>query len=185
MLIGTRQCGKTTLAQQVAASIKIKAHYISADSPTPLTPTWLEQQWEVARLLSKKSSKGALLILDEIQKIHGWPEVVKKLWDEDKANKINLKVMILGSSPLLIQKGLTETLAGRFELIPLYHWSYKEMKEAFGWDLDKYIYFGGYPGSAKLINDEERWANYIRDSLIETAVSRLQELISSLYSANY
>lgn len=172
VLIGPRQCGKTTLAQQVASSIKIKTHYISADSPTPLTPTWLEQQWEVARLLSKKSSKGALLILDEIQKIHGWSEVVKKLWDEDKANKINLKVMILGSSPLLIQKGLTESLAGRFELIPLYHWSYKEMKEAFGWDLDKYIYFGGYPGSAKLINDEERWSNYIRDSLIETTISR-------------
>lgn len=172
VLIGPRQCGKTTLAQQVAESIKIKTHYISADSPTPLTPVWLEQQWETARLLSKKSSKGALLILDEIQKIHGWSEAVKKLWDEDKTNKINLKVMILGSSPLSIQKGLTESLAGRFELIPLYHWSYKEMKEAFGWNLDKYIYYGGYPGSVKLINDDERWSNYIKDSLIETTISR-------------
>lgn len=172
VLIGPRQCGKTTLAQQVAQSIKIKTHYVSADSPIPYSSIWLEQQWEVARQLSKKSSKGALLILDEIQKIQGWSEVVKKLWDEDKSNRINLKVMILGSSPISIQKGLTESLAGRFELIPLYHWSYKEMNEAFGWNLVKYIYFGGYPGAAKLINDELRWSNYIKDSLIETTISR-------------
>ncbi|MDH7604315.1 MAG: hypothetical protein QHH13_05395 [Melioribacter sp.] len=94
-----------------------------------------------------------------------------------------MKVMILGSSPLLIQKGLTESLAGRFELIPLYHWNYREMKETFGWNLDKFIYLGGYPGSAKLINDEERWASYIRDSLIETTISRDIFLLLELIAA--
>jgi predicted AAA+ superfamily ATPase len=97
---------------------------------------------------------------------------VKRLWDEDTANKINLQVLLLGSSSLLIQKGLTESLAGRFETIPISHWSFEEMHSAFGWDIDTFVYYGGYPGSSTLIEDRLRWANYIKDSLIETTISR-------------
>lgn len=78
----------------------------------------------------------------------------------------------LGSSRLLLQKGLAESLAGRFELIFAPHWSFKECAKAFGWDIDTYIYFGGYPGAAPLIPDRQRWARYIQDSLIEPAISR-------------
>jgi len=113
-----------------------------------------------------------LLIIDEIQKIDHWSEVVRQLWDRDTYENINIKVILLGSSRLLIQKGLTESLAGRFEMLHLGHWSYPEMQQAFGWSIEKYIYFGGYPGSAGLIDDEERWKNYIRDSLIETSISK-------------
>jgi predicted AAA+ superfamily ATPase len=113
-----------------------------------------------------------LLVLDEIQKIPHWTETVKSLWDEDSAHKLLLKVVLLGSSPLLIQKGITETLAGRFELIRIPHWSYPEMKEAFHFSLDRFLYFGGYPGAAPLIKDEQRWGNYVNDSLVETTVSR-------------
>lgn len=172
-LTGPRQCGKTTLAHQVANAIKLPVHFVSADSAIPYGSTWIEQQWETARTIVKKNTKsGALIVFDEIQKVSGWSEVIKKLWDEDTKDKINLKVLILGSAPLLIQKGLTESLAGRFELISLSHWSYKEMQNAFGWNLNQYIYFGGYPGSAELIGDEERWSRYIHDSLIETTISR-------------
>ena len=71
-----------------------------------------------------------------------------------------------------MQGGLTESLAGRFEIIHVSHWSFAEMREAFKWDLDKFIFYGGYPGAAPLIQDYERWSRYILDSLIETSISR-------------
>ncbi|MBI5043009.1 MAG: ATP-binding protein [Nitrospirae bacterium] len=146
----------------------------SADEPTLKSRTWIEQQWEIGRLNAKKGEKirESLLVLDEIQKVSGWSDIVKRLWDDDTAAKIPLKVVLLGSSPLLIQRGLTESLAGRFEIIPLTHWSFSEMREAFGWNVEQFIYFGGYPGAAVLIDDQERWSRYIIDSLIETTISR-------------
>ena len=113
-----------------------------------------------------------MLVLDEIQKIPGWSETVKRLWDEDTTDNLPLHVIFLGSSALLVQHGLTESLAGRFEVIPVTHWSFAEMQKAFGWNVDEYIFFGGYPGAADLIQDEARWSSYIRDSLIETTISR-------------
>jgi predicted AAA+ superfamily ATPase len=113
-----------------------------------------------------------LLVIDEVQKIDNWSEIVKQQWDRDTREKINIKVILLGSSRLLIQKGLTESLAGRFEITQLGHWSFSEMEKAFGWTVEEYIYFGGYPGAAQLIQDEQRWRNYIKDSLIETSISK-------------
>ena len=174
VLAGPRQTGKTTLVHQVADDTSVPVHYASADEPTLQSRTWIEQQWETGRLLNAetKGKGGALLVLDEVQKVTGWSEVVKRLWDGDTRNNLSLKVLLLGSAPLLIQRGLTESLAGRFEIIPVTHWSYAEMREAFGWDLDRYIYFGGYPGAADLIADWQRWSRYIIDSLIETTLSR-------------
>lgn len=174
VLAGPRQVGKTVLARQVMDSLAIPSHYASADEPTLRDRTWIEQQWDLARLQisSEKGKKEALLVLDEVQKVTGWSEVVKRLWDEDTTAGTALKVVLLGSAPLLIQKGLTESLAGRFEIMPATHWSYGEMRAAFGWNLEQYIYFGGYPGAAGLIEDESRWRRYIIDSLIETTISR-------------
>ncbi len=171
VLTGPRQVGKTTLARQAIEALKLPSHYASGDEPGLNDTHWLKQQWEMARQ-SMPLNKAAILVLDEVQKIKGWSEIVKKLWDEDTFNKVPLKVVLLGSSSLLMQAGLTESLAGRFETTPVTHWSYVEMKRAFGWSLDQYIYFGGYPGSAELIEKEERWRNYINDSLIETTISR-------------
>ena len=174
VLAGPRQTGKTTLIRQAMESLTLASHYASADEPTLQSRTWIEQQWEMGRLLvrEKGNKAGALLVLDEIQKVAGWSETVKRLWDADTAKKVDLKVVLLGSAPLLIQQGLADSLAGRFEIIPVVHWSYSEMKDAFGWGLDQYVYFGGYPGAADLINDRQRWARYIIDSLIETTISR-------------
>ena len=174
VLAGPRQTGKTTLVRQVADETDIPCQYASADEPTLQSRAWIEQQWETARLLANDHAKssGALLALDEIQKVTGWSEVVKRLWDSDTRRKTPLKVVLLGSAPLLIQKGLTESLAGRFETLPVVHWSYAEIRDAFGWDHDHYIYFGGYPGAAGLITDRRRWSRYIIDSLIETTLSR-------------
>jgi predicted AAA+ superfamily ATPase len=172
VLAGPRQVGKTTLARQIMSEPGLVSHYATADEPTLRDRFWLEQQWETGRLRARQQALGALLVLDEIQKVTGWSETVKRLWDEDTHAGIPLKVMVLGSAPLLIERGLTESLAGRFEVIPVPHWSFTEMKTVFGWTVEQYIYFGGYPGSAPLIADPARWRSYIVDSLIETTISR-------------
>jgi hypothetical protein len=173
VLAGPRQVGKTTLVRQVMAASGMPAHYASADEPTLRGDrTWLEQQWDIARLMARDKKSGALLVLDEIQKITDWARVVKLLWDADTHSGVALKVVVLGSAPLLIQSGLTESLAGRFEVIAVPHWSFTEMREAFDFNLDQYVYYGAYPGAAGLIDDPERWRRYILDSLIETTISR-------------
>ena len=173
-LFGPRQVGKTTLIQQAMKDIGIPGHYVSADAVSAASPVWLQQQWETARIKHKtgRHKKDFILVIDEIQKIPGWSDTVKLLWDQDTGNRINIKVVLLGSAPLLIQKGLTESLAGRFEMFRIPHWSYSEIREAFGFSPEQFIYFGSYPGAAGLISDENRWRHYIRDSLIETTISK-------------
>lgn len=173
VVAGPRQVGKTTLVQQLAEEIGPALRYASADEPTLRGAVWIVQQWEAARLTAREAGKeGAVLALDEIQKIPDWSETVKRLWDEDSRRKLPLRVVLLGSSPLLIARGMSESLAGRFELLPLPHWSFSEMREAFGFDLDQYVFFGGYPGAAPLAAEPQRWRRYITDSLIETSISR-------------
>jgi len=98
--------------------------------------------------------------------------VQQRLWDEDRRRGSALHVLLLGSSSLLIQKGLTESLAGRFFLHRCPHWSWPECKAAFGWDLERWLFFGGYPGAAPLIDRPDEWKRYIVDALIETVLSR-------------
>lgn len=170
---GPRQVGKTTLVRQAASAIGIPCRYASADEPTLRERGWIAEQWEAARHEAGQAGRGgALLVLDEIQKITDWSETVKRLWDEDTRAKRALKVMVLGSAPLLIQRGLTESLAGRFEVLRLPHWSFAEMRDAFGFSLDQYLFYGGYPGAAPLIAEPGRWTRYIVDALIETTISR-------------
>ena len=173
VIMGPRQVGKTTLISQLLENSKIPFHSSSADATASSNFSWLEQQWETARLkMDQLESKQFLLVIDEIQKISNWSETVKLLWDTDTKNKRNLKVILSGSSRLLLQQGLTESLAGRFESTYMGHWSFNEMHKAFGWNVNQYVWFGGYPGSASLIEDEERWKRYIQDSLIETSISK-------------
>ena len=173
VILGPRQVGKTTIITQLLPKLSVLNLYESADAISASNSTWLLQVWESARLRMKASGASEfLLVIDEIQKIDNWSEIVKQQWDRDTREHTNIKVVLLGSSRLLIQKGLTESLAGRFETMYIGHWSYTEMQEAFGWNIQQYVYFGGYPGSATLISNEERWKNYINDSLIETSISK-------------
>lgn len=168
---GPRQVGKSTLVQTVLEQQDVPVRFVSADEPTLRGVEWISQQWEAARQ-ETRGSGGAILALDEIQKIPNWSETVKRLWDEDTRANRNLKVVLLGSAPLLFAQGLSESLAGRFEIQRLPHWSYSEMRQAFGVSLEEFIYYGGYPGAASLIGEPSRWRRYIADSLIETTISR-------------
>lgn len=173
VLMGPRQVGKTTLVSQLVKKIDIPHQMVSADAVPASDSNWLIQQWETARLSMKNAeAKEYLLVIDEIQKIENWSETVKLLWDEDSRNETSVKVILLGSSRLLLQQGLTESLAGRFETTYMGHWSFDEMREAFDWDVNQYTWFGGYPGSASLISDEARWKAYVSESLIETSISK-------------
>lgn len=176
---GARQVGKTTLALQVAERSKLPYHVASADEPTLRGAGWIASQWEEARLLADRAKrKGALLVLDEVHKVPHWAETVKHLWDEDTRKKTLVKTVLLGSAPLLIGRGLTESLAGRFETLPIPHWSFPEMQTAFGWDLKQYVFYGAYPGAAPLIKQPFRWSRYIMDALVETTVARDVLLLS-------
>lgn len=173
VLVGPRQIGKTTLISQLIKKINLPCIFESADAVVASDRTWIEVIWYNTReQLKEPGVDGYVLIIDEIQKIDNWSEIVKRLWDEDMRNGVNIKVILLGSSRLLIQQGLTESLAGRFELTYLGHWSFTEMEAAFGFTAEQYVWFGGYPGSADLINDEERWKNYVSNALIETSISK-------------
>jgi uncharacterized protein len=177
VVAGPRQVGKSTMVQQVTAELDVPVRYVSADEPTLRGADWVNQQWEAVRL-EATGKAGAVLVLDEIQKIPVWSETVKRLWDEDTRKKRPVKVVLLGSSPLLVAQGPTESLAGRFETLRLPHWSFTEMRTAFGWTLEQYLYFGGYPGAAPLVGDPARWLRYIADSLIETSIARDVMLLS-------
>lgn len=173
VLMGPRQIGKTTMVNQLLKKIKLPHLFVSADAVSNSNHIWIQQQWETARLkFAQSKGKEFLLVIDEIQKIDNWSETVKKNWDEDTRKHMNIKVILLGSSRLLLQQGLTESLAGRFESIYLGHWSFSEMQKAFGWNENQFAWFGGYPGSADFIHDEARWKNYVLHSLIETSISK-------------
>ena len=177
VVAGARQVGKTTLVGDAVRQSDLPTHTASADEPTLRGAEWVEQQWEAGRSLAHEAD-NALLVLDEVQKVTGWSETVKRLWDADTRTGLPLKVVLLGSAPLLVERGLGESLAGRFEVLRLPHWSFAEMREAFGWSLDQYLFYGAYPGAAPLIRQPPRWARYVRDALIEPVVSRDVLLLS-------
>ncbi len=171
VIAGPRQVGKTTLINQVIDSLDLLTQYVTADGVDATDTVWIAQQWEAARLQMKMSgAASAILVIDEIQKLSRWSEEVKKQWDRDSRENTDLKVVLPGSSQLLLQKGLTESLTGRFEQIRMGHWSYKEMKEAFGLSSEEFVWFGAYPGSMSLRKEEERWKAYVRDAIVETTI---------------
>lgn len=172
VVVGPRQVGKTTLALQVLSRWRGPKRYETADQPSLPTAAWIGTQWEAARQLALRHRRETLLVLDEVQKIPRWSEMTKRLTDEDRRRNLKLRVVLLGSSALLMQRGLSESLAGRFELHRHPQWSFGECRAYFGLRLEDYVYFGGYPGALALRKDEDRWQHFIRDSLIETVLSK-------------
>lgn len=173
VISGPRQVGKSTLVKQLFEEMKLPGYFVSADNIDPANGMWISEVWAAARAKMKVDGAAEyVLVIDEVHKIANWSEAVKKEWDQDTFNDLALKVVLLGSSRLLLKDGLTESLAGRYELIRMPHWSYSEMREAFGLDLEHYIYFGGYPGGADYLADERRWRRYIKDSIVTPAIER-------------
>ncbi len=173
VVAGPRQVGKTTLVKQVIQQLSTPSRFFNADGVEPDDKDWIAARWEEVRaLMHFNQYQEMVLVIDEVHKINNWSEQVKREWDADTFNDVNIKVVLLGSSRLLLKKGLTESLAGRFEILSMTHWSFQEMQEAFGWDINQYVYFGGYPGSAPYVNNEARWRKYMRESIIAPAIEK-------------
>ena len=191
-LFGPRQTGKTTIVRQALRRFPVdESRYLAIDDPDSSVPRipfdatettspmptaqkdtdWLIRNWEAARREAGRLDRF-VLVFDEIQKIPRWSETVKGLWDADRASGCPLHVVILGSAPLLMQSGLNESLAGRFEYIHVRHWSFAEMSRAFDFDLPTYLYFGGYPGAVPFVRKPDRWRGYILGALIEPTIER-------------
>lgn len=182
VLAGPRQVGKSTLVNQVLAEIRFPHYLYNADGVEEGDTDWIRRTWESVRVqMAVSKQEEAVLVIDEVQKIRNWSEAVKKEWDEDTRNRVPLKVFLLGSSRLMLRKGLTESLAGRFEMLRLGHWTPEEMHDAFGWSLDQWIYYGGYPGTARFLSDMRRWRKYVRDSLATPAIEKDVLLTSTIY----
>ena len=173
VIVGPRQVGKSTLIGQVLEECALPYESVSADDVVGTSANWLSEVWELQRVrMDVMGQEKRLLVVDEIQKIRNWSETVKAEWDRDTREKRHLLVVLLGSSHMLIEKGLTESLAGRFELIRLSHWTFSEMRECFGWSVPQYMYYGGFPGATDFIGDYSRWRQYVKDSLIETTIAK-------------
>ena len=173
VVMGARQIGKSTVVKQVLKDIDIPFQFFSADNVPATNTAWISNCWAAVRSLKEnKGWESAILVIDEIQKIANWSEAVKKEWDADTFNDNNIKVLLLGSSRVLLEKGLSDSLAGRFEEIRMTHWTYNEMKECFGVTLDQYIFYGGYPGAAALLNDNDRFEQYIQSSIIDATINK-------------
>lgn len=173
VVMGPRQIGKSTVVKQVLKDMNTPYQFFSADNVPASDQAWLSNIWESTRVLLKSGGHDSIiLVIDEIQKIQNWSEVVKKEWDADSFHDRNIKVLLLGSSRVLLEKGLSESLAGRFEEIRMSHWSFGEMQECFGFSLEQFVYYGGYPGSASLIGDEDRFQQYIQSSIIDATINK-------------
>ncbi len=173
VVMGPRQVGKSTVVKQVLQDLDLPYMFFSADNVPATDQSWISNCWASVRSWQQsKGLEGSILVIDEIQKIRNWSEVVKKEWDDDTFHDRNIKVLLLGSSRVLLEKGLSESLAGRFEEIRMTHWSYPEMRDCFGFNLDQYIFYGGYPGAASLINDEDRFQQYIQSSIVDATINK-------------
>ena len=170
IVIGPRQTGKTTATKQALEATGLPYHYVDADRLRGKIATQIAVEWDQARQLTARRGKS-ILFIDEVHKVSDWAGTVKALWDEDTWNDVPLLVVLSGSSSLLLQKGLSDSLKGRFELLHSTHWTFSEMYEAFDCDFEKFLIRGGYPGAAKLRGDQ-RWLSYMRDSIIDTTLTQ-------------
>lgn len=166
VIVGPRQVGKTTtVLKYLNENHADKFNFYSADEVFNASANWILEIWSKAR------SEKKILVIDEIQKCENWSAIIKKFWDEDKRNKKTFPCILLGSSSLEIQKGLTESLTGRFQLHKVFHWNHEESKKGYGLSFHDYLKFGGYPGSYAF-NDSNDWAKYVKQSIILTVIEK-------------
>ncbi len=173
VVVGPRQVGKSTVVKQVLQDIDLPYQMFSADNVPATNTAWIANCWDTVRSMMRGNGQSTMiLVIDEIQKIARWSEAVKKEWDDDAFNDLDIRVLLLGSSRVLLEKGLSDSLAGRFEEIRMGHWTYPEMRDCFGFTLDQYIFYGGYPGAAPLVGVADRYEQYIQSAIVDATINK-------------
>ena len=168
IVLGPRQVGKTIGVGQFLKGYKGLVHSTIAEESFGYSQLWLREQWQKASELGR----NALFVVDEIQKIENWSETIKFLWDDSIRRREPMKCLLLGSSSLEIQRGLTESLAGRFEVIGVPHWDFAQSTALNKMTFESYLRVGGYPGSYRFLKDETRWRYFIRESIVENVLNK-------------
>ena len=152
-ILGPRQCGKTTLARQIAADSSI---YFDLEDPLDLS------RLENPRLVLEKLR--GLVVIDEIQQK---PELFPLLRVLVDSHGSSARYLILGSASPSIVKGISESLAGRVGFIDMTGFDAGEI----GFDSFECLWLrGGFPMSFLARSDEEsfRWrTQFIRTFLTQ------------------
>jgi len=172
VVLGPRQVGKTTGVNQLREEFKDKGFlFENADAIFSSQAQWLQDLWIKVRLM-RRENKDVILAIDEVQSIPDWSRIVKGLWDQDKKDGLNFHLILLGSSSLELHSGLSESLAGRFELTYVPHWSWSESKELKSdVTLDEYLDYGGYPELLKFDHSDRR-QSYLKNSIIDPVINK-------------
>lgn len=176
IVIGPRQIGKTTAIGQTVGSLSGKgfaAVLADADAMAAPPEKWVVEHWRKAHALAG-TGKPTILAFDELQKVPGWSEIVKREFDVSQRSNAGPRprIVISGSSALLVSKGMRESMAGRFELIRFPHWGLAEERAAFAVDIETHVALGGYPRRREFLPDTGRFLDYVRDSIIESVLSK-------------
>src|SRR5215472_10591846 len=174
LLTGPRQVGKTTLLLEIAAQFGDAAVYAAGDEPEAALPGFWERRWGDAEARARRGT--AVLLLDEIHYLDDWARRLKGHWDHLRRMSIPVHIVATGSSALRVTAGSRESLAGRFERSTLSHWSASSLASVFQIPTDEaaslVVRFGSYPGAMALRNDFGRWAEYVKDAIIDPAIGR-------------
>lgn len=175
LLTGPRQVGKTTLLLELARRLGDRAIYAAGDAPESGIAGFWERLWGRAEETAA-AGRTAVVLLDEVQHVPGWATRLKGEWDRIRRKRLPIHVAATGSSALRLGAGSGESLAGRFERVTLAHWSAGALADAFGVDsaaaASLVVRTGAYPGAFPLRDDAPRWSAYVRDAILEPALTK-------------
>ncbi len=173
VITGPRQVGKTTLVKQLFQSAQWTGIYHVVEGSVAYDSGWIEALFNDAVIRQRRAHQPVILAIDEIQKIPNWSETIKRLYDQQKfRGETSVQLILLGSSHWLMQRGLSESLAGRFEQWDIGHWTFTELQQCFDISPEEYVYFGAYPGAMEMRKEESRWKAYVLNSLIEPVITK-------------
>ncbi len=163
-VLGPRQVGKTTIAEEIAHSISPESVYLDLESPSDQVKlTDPESYFEL--------NKGKLIVLDEIQRMPEIFSVLRGVIDRRRRQGFRTgQFLILGSASLELLKQSSETLAGRIAYKELSGLNVMEIKTGSVADQARLWLRGGFPDSYLAKNDEAslRW----RMNFISTYLER-------------
>lgn len=165
---GPRQAGKTTMVQRALNELGLKATYANADNEYTDNRLFIHNAWEKKR----RSANSQLIVLDNIQHIRNWSTLLQAEYEADMAIGKQPRVVLIAASCAPFYRDMeTDFMQQNSTILRLSLWTWADMRDAFGWSLDQYIFFGGYPGLGEIVAKGRPWRNYVRSKLIEPALT--------------
>lgn len=165
-VVGPRQVGKSTLIRQVLEKLEAPTVFLSCKSVQYRQTGWIHKEWEIARLLAKHHGH-CVIAVDDAQRLPGWAPLLCQLHKEDLEQQRDIRIVITGSSELELLQQLKDKFPQSHEVIRAGYWTYPEMRCAFNWGIEQYLFYGGLPRSGDEPSDDETWLNWIRELMFD------------------